>query len=95
MSLISRREAGKLIAAGGAGLLAARGRLPGAAMIDSVIRGVQIGAQSYSFRDRPLAAAIEAYQAVGLGECELWQGHLEPDEVKTKREDLRRWRLPR
>ena len=93
MSLISRREAGKLIAAGGAGLLAARGRLAGAAMIDSVIRGVQIGAQSYSFRDRPLAAAIEAYQAVGLGECELWQGHLEPDEVKTKREELRRWRL--
>ena len=37
MSLMSRRDAGKLIAAGGAGLLAARGRLAGATMIDSVI----------------------------------------------------------
>ena len=34
MSLMSRRDAGKLIAAGGAGLLAARGRLAGATMID-------------------------------------------------------------
>src|SRR5438552_18952177 len=93
MSLISRREAGKLIAAGGAGLLAARGRLAGAAMIDSVIRGVQIGAQSYSFRDRPLAAAIEAYRTVGLGECELASGHVEPSEEKTNREKLRAWRL--
>ncbi len=97
MPSISRREAGKLIATGGAGLLAgvvvSRGRLLGAPMIDSVVRGVQIGAQSYSFRDRPLAEAIKAYQTVGLGECELYAGHVEPDEKKTKREELRQWRL--
>ena len=96
MPSISRREAGKLIAAGGAGLLAgvvSRGRLLGARMIDSVVRGVQIGAQSYSFRDRPLADAIEAYRTVGLGECELYEGHVAPDEKKTKREELRQWRL--
>ena len=97
MPSISRREAGKLIATGGAGLLAgvvlSRGRLLGARMIDSVVRGVQIGAQSYSFRDRPLAEAIKAYQTVGLGECELYAGHVEPDEKKTKREERRQWRL--
>src|SRR6266702_3840953 len=93
MPSISRREAGKLIAAGGAGLLVARGRLLCARMIDSVVRGVEIGAQSYSFRDRPLAEAIKAYQTVGLGECELYAGHVEPDEKKTKREELRQWRL--
>ena len=93
MPSISRREAGKLMAAGSAGLLVARGRLSGAQMIDSVVRGVQIGSQSYSFRDRPLAEAIKAYQTVGLGECELYAGHVEPDEKKTKREELRQWRL--
>src|SRR5439155_19392866 len=97
MLSISRREAGKLIAAGSAGLLAgavaSRGRLRGAQMIDSVVRGVQIGAQSYSFRDRPLAAALEAYRTVGLGECELYEGHVAPDEQKTKREERRQWRL--
>src|SRR5207247_9744795 len=86
-------EAGKLIAAGSAGLLVARGRLRGAQRIDSVVRGVEIGAQSYSFRDRPLAAAIEAYRTVGLGECELYEGHVAPDEQKTKREERRQWRL--
>ena len=72
MASISRRDAGKLILGGAAGLLATRGRLTAVEMINSVVRGVQIGAQSYSFRDRPLAAAIQAYRTVGLGECELW-----------------------
>jgi sugar phosphate isomerase/epimerase len=65
-----------------------------AGMIDSKVKGVQIGAQSYSFRDRPMNQAIDAYRAIGLGECELWQGHVEP---KTSgpggREELRKWRL--
>ncbi len=93
MSLISRRDAGKLIAGAGAGLILTRGPLAATPMIDSVVRGVQIGAQSYSFRDRPLDAAIEAYRTVGLGECELYAGHVEPSEDKTKREALRQWRL--
>jgi sugar phosphate isomerase/epimerase len=93
MPLISRRDAGKLIVGGGAGLALARGWLSGAARIDSVVRGVQIGAQSYSFRDRLLEAAIKGYQTVGLGECELWSGHIEPNEERTKREVLRQWRL--
>src|SRR2546427_13110733 len=93
MSPLSRREAGKLLLAGYAGLVTAGKRVLGAEKIDSVIRGVEIGAQSYSFRDRPLAAAIEAYRTVGLGECELYEGHVAPDEQKTKREERRQWRL--
>jgi len=44
-------------------------------MINSVIRGVQIGAQSYSFRDLQTPEAIlKAFQTVALGECELSSG---------------------
>lgn len=95
MTRISRREAAKLVLAGSAGILATREGLFAGKMIDSVVRGVQIGSQSYSFRDRPLAGAIEAYQSVGLGECELWQGHVEPREFEDgdKRKGLRKWRL--
>jgi len=84
MASISRRDAGKLILGGAAGLLGTR-RLTAVDMINSVVRGVQMGAQSYSFRDRPLAAAIQAYRTVGLGECELWQGHVEPTRAREKR----------
>jgi sugar phosphate isomerase/epimerase len=67
----------------------------GAAKIDSKIKGVQIGVQSYSFRDRPMAKAIEACKEVGLGECELWKGHVEPQTAAgpAGREELRKWRL--
>ncbi len=56
---------------------------------DSKVNGVQLGVQSYSFRDRPLDEAIKSMVEVGLSECELWQGHVEP---KTKGEELRKWR---
>jgi sugar phosphate isomerase/epimerase len=60
------------------------------AKIHSTIHGVEIGVQSYSFRDRPLDAAIAAMKEIGLGECELYQGHVEP---KVRGADLRQWRL--
>jgi sugar phosphate isomerase/epimerase len=41
-------------------------------------KGVVLGVQSYSFRDRPLDQAIAAMKQLGLATCELWQGHLEP-----------------
>lgn len=91
MVKINRRDAAKAI--GGAAALLAIPELIPAGWIDSVVRGVQIGAQSYSFRDRPLDTAIQAYQATGLGEAELWQGHVEPREDKVGPEALRRWRL--
>jgi sugar phosphate isomerase/epimerase len=89
--VVTRREAGKLVASGTAGLLLERRAPAGTKMIDSVVRGVQLGAQSYSFRDRPLNAAIKAYQDCRLGEAELWQGHLEPRDLA--RDALRQWRL--
>ena len=57
-------------------------------MIDSRVHGVQIGAQSYSFRDMSLDAAIDAMKTIGLGECELTQGHVEP-----RNTNLHEWRM--
>lgn len=57
-------------------------------MIDSRIHGVEIGAQSYSFRDMSLDAAIDAMKTIGLGECELFQGHVEP-----RGQNLHEWRM--
>jgi sugar phosphate isomerase/epimerase len=91
MGLISRREAGKILVAGTAGVLLAEKSIFAAPKVNSVVRGVTIGAQSYSFRDRPLDAAIQGYLTVGLSECELYQGHVEPENLKG--EALRKWRL--
>jgi sugar phosphate isomerase/epimerase len=65
-----------------------------AAKLNSTVHGVLIGCQSYSFRDRPLDEAIKAIAEVGLSECELYMGHVEPKQVRGKegREQLRRWR---
>src|SRR5215211_7688337 len=64
-----------------------------AAAVDSKIAGVQIGTQSYSFRDRPLDEMISAMVEIGLGECELWQGHVEPrSKSPDARDQLRKWR---
>jgi sugar phosphate isomerase/epimerase len=62
-----------------------------AGKINYKIQGVMVGAQSYSFRDRPLDQAIDGYQQCAIGLCELWQGHVEP--ADTPREALRKWRL--
>ena len=87
--MFSRRDFGRMALA--ALPLAAAG---GASRIDSKIKGVQIGAQSYSFRDRPMDKAIAACKECGLGEVELWQGHVEPQgNGAGAREALRKWRL--
>jgi sugar phosphate isomerase/epimerase len=58
---------------------------------NSKIKGVQLGAQSYSFRDRSLDEAIKGYVEVGLNYCELWSGHVELKGLN--RDQLRKWRL--
>ena len=60
------------------------------ARINSTIHGVQVGTQTYSFRDLPLDGAIKAMVDIGLGDCELFApGHVEP---RLQREELRKWR---
>jgi sugar phosphate isomerase/epimerase len=46
--------------------------------INSRAEGVRIGVQSYSFRTLPLDGAIKAMSDIGIGECELFSGHVEP-----------------
>jgi sugar phosphate isomerase/epimerase len=82
--MISRRDLGRFaVSAFSAGALAAK--------INSRVDGVLIGVQSYSFRDRPLDAAVKGMVEDGLGECELWQGHVEPRGMRG--EELKQWRL--
>jgi sugar phosphate isomerase/epimerase len=71
MAIVSRRDAGKLLLAGWAAALLPVRDVLGVSRISSVVRGVQLGAQAYSFRDRPLDACIAAFREVGLSECEL------------------------
>ncbi|MGH9721263.1 MAG: sugar phosphate isomerase/epimerase family protein [Bryobacteraceae bacterium] len=80
--MMNRREFQKLALAA----------LPASALAkpNSKIAGVQIGVQSYSFRDRSLDDAIKGMVDAGLSSCELWQGHIEPRDLKG--EDLRKWR---
>ena len=65
--------------------------------INSTFHGVAIGAQSYSFRDRPLEEAIANMKSIGIGTCELWSGHVEPlrevRQAENGREKLRAFRL--
>src|ERR1700676_4942465 len=84
--MYSRRDFGKIAVAA---LPVAT--LLGQKKINSTIGGVLIGAQSYSFREKPLDGAIQAMSEIGLGECELFSPHIEPKGVS--REDLRKWRL--
>ena len=79
--MVTRREFSRLALAA----------VPVAALgaIDSKVHGVEIGVQSYSFRDRSLDDAIQGMVEVGLGECELYEGHVEP---KLSRDELRKWR---
>jgi len=94
----SRRQFGQLALAGGAAALAWPNTLLAADK-------VRIGVQSYSFRTLPLEDAIKAMKTIGLPECELWSGHLEPKPTMVAgadgrqrppegwRDELRAWRL--
>ncbi len=69
-TMYTRRDFGKLA-------LAALPVSAALAEIDSKIDGVQIGAQSYSFRDLSFEDALKAMKADNLGVCELFSPHIE------------------
>ncbi|HSE98268.1 MAG TPA: sugar phosphate isomerase/epimerase, partial [Blastocatellia bacterium] len=91
MSQMTRREWSRFAFGGLAGVAMSPYAWGGAKKINSKFNGVQIGAQSYSFRDRSLDDLIKAMAEIGIGSCELWQGHVEPRQLS--REALREWRL--
>ena len=83
--MYSRRTFSQMALAG-----IASGPLLAQKKIDSTIGGVLLGAQSYSFREKPLDGVIQAMTEIGLGECELYSPHVEP---RLSREELRKWRM--
>src|SRR5436190_12485015 len=78
----TRREFGRLTVCG----LAVSGLgLPVRALAGTVVGGVRLGVQSYSFRELPrtpggdaTAAIIQAMKDTGLSETELWAPQIEP-----------------
>src|SRR5277367_1836200 len=93
--MYSRREFGKLALAG---IPLASFLASAFPKINSKVQGVQLGTQTYSFRDRPLDEAIKAMVEIGLGDCELFSPHIEPGgpgaaRTPEAREALRKWRL--
>lgn len=57
--------------------------------INSKINGVQLGVQTYSFRDLPpegiVDAVIKAMTEIGLGECEVFASQFEPAQPRMGR----------
>lgn len=82
---ISRRTFGNLA------IGAAAASTASLAKIDPYFKGVRLGVQSYSFRDRNLDAAIAAMKEIGIGCVELYSGHVEPT-PRPSRPELRKWR---
>ena len=77
--ILTRRDFARLTLAGvPASVLLARLPLSAAQKVNSRIKGVQIGAITYSFRSIPDAdEIIKAYVDIGLGEMELMSNHAE------------------
>ena len=97
MRLLTRRQWG-FLAAGPfvSGLLS---RQPSPAQ--SIVAGVRLGAQSWVFRELPLAQLPESYKAAGVTFAEIWAPHVETAEAMgttgvpraERRELVRKWRL--
>jgi sugar phosphate isomerase/epimerase len=93
--MYTRREFGKLTLAGLA--------MPTLrTSSDSLVNGVRVGVQTYSFRDLPrtsggdaVDSVITAMTACGLVECELWSPQIEPEvsDSAADRNALRKWRV--
>lgn len=78
MTGITRRRATALLLAGPVAAAFAPGSLLAAPRPGTIVRGVEIGVQGWSFRELPLADLIDACRSIGFGECELWLPNLIP-----------------
>ena len=80
--MYTRRDFGKIT-------LAALPLASAFAKINSKINGVQLGVQTYSFRDLPpegiVDAVIKAMTEIGLGECEVFASQFEPVQPRIGR----------
>src|SRR5271169_4905386 len=80
--MYTRRDFGKIA-------LAALPVASALAKINSKVNGVQLGVQTYSFRDLPpegiVDAVIKAMTEIGLGECEVFASHFEPAQPRIGR----------
>ena len=97
--MYSRREFATLVLSGAAGIRLTSGDAVHAqAAGHSMVNGIRVGVQTYSFRQLPRPEAgdmvdgiIAAMAECGLSECELWSPQLLPAGVP--REEQRRWCL--
>jgi hypothetical protein len=77
MPKVSRRDFGRATVAALGGLTLRSGRPIWAKKAPSLVfGGVQIGVMTYSFRDRPLAKALQYVSDIGISSVELDSGHL-------------------
>ncbi len=97
MRLLTRRE-WSVLAAGPfvSGLLSRQ-----TSSSKSIVAGVRLGAQSWNFRQTPLARLPAAFKASGVNFAELWAPHVETAQEigatgvprAERRELVRKWRL--
>ena len=81
----SRRDFGKLALAAIPLAMSARSS-SAASKIDSIVNGIRVGVETYSFRDLTgqdvLDPIIQTMVDLGIGECELFYGHLIPGKLQ-------------
>ncbi len=92
MNNLSRRDFGKIALGTVGGLAASVTPLSGKKAASSVFGGVQIGVQSYSFRDRSLGEALDALVNIGISSMEIWGSDRHLDPLKATDEELKSWR---
>ena len=60
---------------------------------DKNFKGVIIGAQTYSLRDRDVDQCLKALNELKIDTVEMFSGHAEPFKRGTPREEMRQWRV--
>jgi len=97
MSEITRRNFAKGLLGGAALALGGRGRASAqgapARVRPSVVGGVLVGVQSYTFRKRTIDEMIASMRSIGLSSVELWDGHLHPTKSTPQQFEAARKKL--